>query len=327
MPGRLHGKVAIISGAARGQGAAAAQLFVAEGARVLLCDVDDEHGKYLAAQLGANAWYRRLDVSDEQGWVDTVAEVDQAFGRLDVLVNNAGIISFSPLVDTTLAEYERVIRINQVGTFLGMRECVPVMKRAGTGSIINVSSVEGLAGMPWLTAYAASKFAIRGMTKVAAAELGPHGVRVNSVHPGAIDPAMGATALGGMPIDLSLLGDRVPLGRSGQAEEVANLVLFLASDESSYCTGGEFVADGGATAAHPLTQQQAPATPPRPQVAMPQRPQWEQRPQTQPQPQQPRPQQPAQPQWQQPQQPQYGGYEQEYTPDRPWVAEGGRRGW
>jgi 3alpha(or 20beta)-hydroxysteroid dehydrogenase len=319
MPGRLHGKVAVISGAARGQGAATAQRFVAEGARVLLCDVDDDHGQYVAAQLGENAWYRRLDVTDERAWAQMVGEVEQAFGRLDVLVNNAGVISFSPLVDTTLAEYEHVIRINQIGTFLGMRECVPVMKRAGRGSIVNVSSVEGLAGMPWLTAYAASKFAIRGMTKVAAAELGPHGVRVNSVHPGAIDPAMGATALGGMPIDLGLLGDRVPLGRAGQAEEVANLVLFLASDESSYCTGGEFVADGGATASHPLTgsQPQAPATPPRPQVAMPQPPQWQQQ-----QPTGPQPVQPHSPQWQQPQ------YDQEYTPERPWVAEGGRRrGW
>jgi 3alpha(or 20beta)-hydroxysteroid dehydrogenase len=320
MPGRLHGKVAVISGAARGQGAAVAQRFVAEGARVLLCDVDDDAGRYLAAQLGDNAWYRRLDVADESAWAAMVGEVDQAFGRLDVLVNNAGVISFSPLVDTTLAEYEHVIRINQIGTFLGMRETVPIMKRAGCGSIVNVSSVDGLAGMPWLTAYAASKFAIRGMTKVAAAELGPHGVRVNSVHPGALDPAMGATALGGMPIDLSLLGDRVPLGRAGQAEEVANLVLFLASDESSYCTGGEFVADGGATARHPLGApdegRPAPATPPapqRPQVAMPQSPQWEQRP----------PPRDAGSQRQQPR----PGYEQEHTPERPWVAEGGRRIW
>jgi 3alpha(or 20beta)-hydroxysteroid dehydrogenase len=320
MAGRLHGKVAVITGAARGQGAAAAERFVREGARVLLCDVDDDAGRYLAAQLGDGAWYRRLDVSDEAGWQAMVGEIDQAFGRLDVLVNNAGVISFSPLVDTTLAEYEHVIRVNQIGTFLGMRECVPIMKRAGRGSIINITSVEGLAGMPWLTAYAASKFAIRGMTKVAAAELGPHGVRVNSVNPGAIDPAMGATALGGMPIDLGLLGDRVPLGRAGQAEEVANLVLFLASDESSYCTGGEFVADGGATSAPPGPEQQPRPVPPapapqRPQVAMPQAPQWEQQ----------RPA-PRGGQWTQPR-PTGGGYEQEYTPDRPWVAEGGRRGW
>jgi 3alpha(or 20beta)-hydroxysteroid dehydrogenase len=312
MAGRLHGKVAVISGAARGQGAAAAQRFVAEGALVLLCDVDDDHGKYLAAQLGDNAWYRRLDVADEQAWAATVGEIEQAFGQLDILVNNAGILSFSPLVDTTLVEYERVIRINQIGTFLGMRECVPLMKRGGRGSIINVSSVEGLAGMPWLTAYAASKFAIRGMTKVAAAELGPHGVRVNSVHPGAIDPAMAATALGS-PVDLSLVGDRVPLGRAGQAEEVANLLLFLASDESSYCTGGEFVADGGATAQHPLSpgqqQPQQPATPQRPQAMQPVR-----------------PAQPAQPA--QPGQPYYG--QQQYLQDRyvqeqPWAADGVRR--
>jgi 3alpha(or 20beta)-hydroxysteroid dehydrogenase len=315
MAGRLQGKVAVISGAARGQGAAAAQRFVAEGALVLLCDVDDDHGKYLATQLGENAWYRRLDVSDENAWAAMVSDIEEALGQLDILVNNAGVLSFSPLVDTTLAEYERVIRINQIGTFLGMRECVPLMKRRGRGSIINVSSVEGLAGMPWLTAYAASKFAIRGMTKVAAAELGPHGVRVNSVHPGAIDPAMAATALGA-PVDLSLIGDRVPLGRPGQADEVANLVLFLASDESSYCTGGEFVADGGATAQHPLTGQQG-------------RPGQPQRPQPRPEPGPPPPGRP--PPGQPPptgQEPYYGQPEylqQQYVQQEPWPADGVRR--
>jgi 3alpha(or 20beta)-hydroxysteroid dehydrogenase len=306
MPGRLHGKVAIITGAARGQGAAAAQRFVAEGALTLLCDVDDDHGEYLTAQLGDAAWYRHLDVSDEQAWAATVRDVEQAFGRLDVLVNNAGVMSFSPLVDTSLAEYERVIRINQIGTFLGMRECVPLMKRLGGGSIINMTSVEGLAGMPWMTAYAASKFAIRGMTKVAAAELAPNGVRVNSVNPGAIDPATAATALGA-PVDLGMVGDRVPLGRDAQAEEVANLVLFLASDESAYCTGGEFVADGGATA--------QPATGPQPA---------QQRPYGVPQaPPQPAPQAP-----QPPPGPYYGQQQylqDQYVQDQPWAAEGVRR--
>jgi 3alpha(or 20beta)-hydroxysteroid dehydrogenase len=306
MAGRLHGKIAIITGAARGQGAAAARRFVAEGALTLLCDVDDEHGEYLTAQLGDAAWYRHLDVSDEQAWAATVRDVEQAFGGLDVLVNNAGVMSFSPLVDTSLAEYERVISINQIGTFLGMRECVPLMKRRGGGSIVNLTTVEGLAGMPWMTAYAASRFAIRGMTKVAAAELGMHGIRVNSVNPGAIDPATAATALGA-PVDLGVMGDRVPLGRDAQAEEVANLVLFLASDESSYCTGGEFVADGGAPAQPATGPQPTPQPTPQRPYAVP-----------------PAPQQPPQP----PQPPYYGQQQylqEQYVQDQPWAAEGRAR--
>jgi len=250
--GRLDDKVALITGAARGQGAAAARRFVAEGARVMISDVLNEDGKALAEELGEAAWYQPLDVGDEQAWSEAIAEVERVFGRLDVLVNNAGILFFSPLEQTSLADYERVIRTNQIGTFLGMRSAVPVMKRNGGGSIVNVSSVEGIAGMPMLTAYSASKFAIRGMTKVAAMELGLSGIRVNSVHPGAINTTMVSSALGGLPVDVNLVGQRVPLGRVAQPEEVANLVLFLASDESSYCTGGEFLVDGGATATHSL---------------------------------------------------------------------------
>lgn len=252
MSRRLDGKVALITGAARGQGAAAARRFVAEGARVMIGDVLNEEGKALAKELGDAAWYQPLDVSDEKAWKDAISEIERLFGRLDVLVNNAGILFFSLLEQMSLADYERVIRINQFGTFLGMRSAIPVMKRSGGGSIVNLSSVEGIGGMPMLTAYAASKFAIRGMTKVAAMELGADRIRVNSVHPGAIDTAMVSTALGGYPVDLSLIGQRVALGRVGQPEEVANVVLFLASDESSYCTGGEFIVDGGATATHSL---------------------------------------------------------------------------
>jgi len=252
MTGRLEGKVAIVTGGARGQGAAAGRRFVAEGARVLLGDIRDDEGKALADELGEAATYRRLDVGDEDAWQDAVAEVERRYGRLDVLVNNAGVLFFAPVADTALADYERVVRINQIGTFLGMKTAVPAMRRAGGGSIVNISSVEGLGGMPMLTAYAATKFAIRGMTKVAAMELGPEGIRVNSVHPGAIDTAMVSTALGGIEVDTSLVGQRVALGRVGQAAEVANVVTFLASDESSYCTGGEFVVDGGATATHSL---------------------------------------------------------------------------
>ncbi|MCI2418060.1 glucose 1-dehydrogenase [Saccharopolyspora sp. K220] len=245
---RLAGKVAIITGAARGQGAATARRFVAEGARVLVADVADEQGAALADELGPAAVYQHLDVGSEDDWIDAVRAARE-LGRVDVLVNNAGVLHFSELADTSLADYERVIRVNQIGTFLGMREVIPAMSEGG--SIINVSSVEGLAGMPLLVAYTASKFAIRGMTKVAAMELGAKGIRVNSVHPGAIDTQMISDAAGG-PVPMDYVGKRVPLGRVGQPEEIAALAVFLASDESSYCTGAEFTADGGATATHSL---------------------------------------------------------------------------
>jgi 3alpha(or 20beta)-hydroxysteroid dehydrogenase len=243
---RLEGKVALITGAARGQGAAAARRFAAEGASVVLADVLDDEGKALADELDAD--YRHLDVSSEDDWAAAVAET-----RFTVLVNNAGILHFARLVDTTLADYERVIRVNQIGCFLGMRAVVPGMIEAGGGSIINTSSIEGLAAAPLLTAYTASKFAIRGMTKAAAMELGDKGIRVNSIHPGMIDTQMLPTALGGISVDLSRVGKRVPLRRVGHADEIASLLVFLASDESSYCTGAEFVADGGATASHALS--------------------------------------------------------------------------
>ncbi|MFC0431880.1 glucose 1-dehydrogenase [Kutzneria buriramensis] len=242
---RLDGKIALITGAARGQGAAAARRFVAEGARVIIADVNDDAGKALAAEIGAD--YRHLDVGSEEAWAQVTGELD----RLDVLVNNAGVLHFSPLPQTTLADYERVIRINQVGTFLGMRSVVPLMTEHG-GSIVNVSSVEGLAAMPLLVAYTASKFAIRGMTKVAAVELGRHNIRVNSVHPGAIATDMVKDALGGHDVDMTPMLKKLAIRRAGRPEEVANLVLFLASDESSYCTGGEFSIDGGAAATHGL---------------------------------------------------------------------------
>jgi 3alpha(or 20beta)-hydroxysteroid dehydrogenase len=248
---RLRGKVALITGAARGQGAAAARRFVAEGADVVLTDVLDDEGAALATELGGKASYKSLDVGDETAWAAVADEIRERFGRLDVLVNNAGMLHFSAIADTTLADYERIVRVNQIGTVLGMRMAVPLMKDAG-GSIINISSVEGLGGMPFLVAYASTKFAIRGMTKVAAMELGQHGIRVNSVHPGAVDTAMVATALGGMAVDMAPIGAKVPLGRVAKPDEVANMVLFLASDESSYSTGAEFVVDGGATASHSL---------------------------------------------------------------------------
>jgi 3alpha(or 20beta)-hydroxysteroid dehydrogenase len=246
---RLDGKIALITGAARGQGAAAARRFVEDGARVVLTDVLDDQGKELAAELGAE--YCHLDVSSEEDWASAVAFTEETYGDITVLVNNAGILHFSALAETTLADYQRVIGINQVGTFLGMRAVVASMTRAGGGSIVNVSSVEGLAGMPFLVAYTASKFAIRGMTKVAALELGKHGIRVNSVHPGAIDTSMVSETLG-HPIDISPIGKKVALRRIGRPEDVAGVVLFLAGDDSAYCTGAEIAVDGGATATHAL---------------------------------------------------------------------------
>jgi 3alpha(or 20beta)-hydroxysteroid dehydrogenase len=252
--GRLDGKVALITGAARGQGEAAARAFVEEGARVVIADVNDIEGKKLADDLGDAAVYQHLDVTQEGDWAAVIERTAGEFGPLTVLVNNAGILHFSALERTTLADYERVIKVNQIGAFLGMRSVVEPMSEAGGGSIVNVSSVEGLAGMPFLIAYTASKFAIRGMTKVAALELGAKNIRVNSVHPGpgAINTKMISDAVGGIDVDLSRVGKKVALGRVGRPEEIARLVVFLASEDSSYCTGAEFVADGGSTATHAL---------------------------------------------------------------------------
>ena len=248
--GLLDNKVAIITGAARGQGAAAARRFVEEGARVIIADVNDEAGKELAQELGELALYRHLDVSAEDEWDTVVGEAVETLGGLHILVNNAGVLHFSGVAETTLADYERVVRINQFGCFLGIRAAARVMGEGG--SIVNLSSVEGLAGMPYTIAYAASKFAIRGMTKVAALELGPKGIRVNSVHPGMIDTRMVQDAIGGHEIDVSPVTRKLAIQRQGRPEEIAELVLFLASDRSSYSTGAEFVADGGSTATHAL---------------------------------------------------------------------------
>jgi 3alpha(or 20beta)-hydroxysteroid dehydrogenase len=248
--GDLAGKVAIITGAARGQGAAAARRFIEEGARVVIADVLDDVGKELAESLGERAIYRHLDVSNEDDWSGVVDETVANHGGVDVLVNNAGILRFAALTEMPLADYRRIVDINQVGTFLGMRSAAKHMIKAGRGSIVNISSVEGLAGMPYLVAYTSTKFAIRGMSKVAALELGPHGIRVNSVHPGMIETDMVKDAAGGHDVDLSPAAKRIPLRRMGQPEDIAEVVLFLASDRSSYVTGAELAADGGATATH-----------------------------------------------------------------------------
>ena len=241
----LHGRVAIVTGGANGLGEAIVRRFVAEGAQVVIGDIDDHAGRALAAELGASALFLALDVGSEAQWAAVVDQTVERFGRLDVGVNNGGVVVHASLADTTLEEFERVVRVNQIGTFLGLRTMAEPMKAAGSGSIVNISSVRGLVGATELLAYTATKFAVRGMTKAAALELGPHGVRVNSIHPGAV-----ATRLAG-DVDLDQLDARFadqPIGRIARPAEIAALALFLASDESSYSTGSEFVADGGVSA-------------------------------------------------------------------------------
>ena len=246
--GRLDGKVALISGGARGQGAAEARLFVAEGASVVMGDVLDDEGKALADDLGERAVFVHHDVTSEDDWAAAVASTTQQFGRLDVLVNNAGIFRVSPIAMTSLDDYMTVVKVNQVGVFLGMKSVVPAMVEAGGGSIINISSIAGLQGSAATISYSSTKWAVRGMTKVAALELAPFNIRVNSIHPGIIDTPMleGFSVFG--PDVVERLAGAIPLGRIAHADDVAKLALYLASDDSSYSTGSEFVVDGGMTA-------------------------------------------------------------------------------
>ncbi len=240
--GRLEDKVCLITGGARGQGAAEARLFKREGARVWIADVLDEEGQNLASDIGVE--YRHLDVSSEREWQKVVDEIAEKEGRLDVLINNAGIFRANRMVDTPLEEFELVMAINSTGVFLGMRTAAPVMMAGGGGSIVNISSLAGMRAAAGSLSYGASKWAVRGMTKAAAVELARKGVRVNSIHPGLIEtPMAGEVGPGGEKII-----SRTPLGRSAEADEVANMALFLASEESSYSTGSEFLIDGGLNA-------------------------------------------------------------------------------
>lgn len=241
MTGRLAGKVALITGAARGQGAADARLFVREGAQVVLTDVIDDTGRELAHELGDAARYQSLDVSDEAAWAAAVDATKKAFGALHVLVNNAGIHHRTSIELETTEEFDRVLKVNLYSAFFGIRAVVPAMQAAGGGSIINISSLAGVRSYAGGAAYGASKWGVRGLTKVAALDLGKYGIRVNSVHPGPIwTPMLEAQ----VPKEGPHLAGQ-PIARVGSAEEAANLVLFLASDESSYITGAEHVIDGG----------------------------------------------------------------------------------
>ena len=247
---RLEGKVALITGAAKGQGAAEAKLFAKEGAAVVLADVAVDDGHKLEATLnesGASALFVKLDVTSLSDWRAAVSAAVEKFGKLDVLVNNAGIYSTVNIEDTAPNEWDRIIDVNLKGVFLGVKACIPAMREAGGGSIINISSIAGIVGSPRGSAYGASKGGVRQLTKAAAIQNAQDGIRVNSVHPGPVDTDMIAGNIGTTQGRANSVS-RVPLGRIGTVEDVAYAVLFLASDEASYMTGSELVIDGGVTA-------------------------------------------------------------------------------
>ncbi|MEP1206125.1 MAG: glucose 1-dehydrogenase [Rhizobiaceae bacterium] len=240
---RLDNKVALITGGARGQGAAEAEMFVSAGAQVVITDIDRDLGSEVAEGLGETCLFLSQDVASEDDWQCVVEEIVARFGQIDSLVNNAGIFRVQELEQTSAKDWNQMLAINQTGVFFGMKAVAPHMKKAGKGSIINLSSIAGLGGAKAF-AYAATKWAVRGMTKSAALELAPFGVRVNSVHPGLIETQM----MDAFGVPREEIVARVPYGRLGDVDEIAKLVLFLASDDSSYCTGHEFIADGAVKA-------------------------------------------------------------------------------
>ncbi|MDB5978473.1 MAG: family oxidoreductase [Nevskia sp.] len=241
---RLDGKVAIITGGARGMGGATSRLFAAEGAKVVIADVLDKEGAELAQELKGSAIFQHHDVTDEASWANVVAKAIATFGKVDILVNNAGILLFKTLLDTSKADYERVLGVNLMGAFLGIKAVAPHMIERGNGSIVNVSSVDGMKGANSLGAYSSSKWGLRGLTRVAAMEFGHKGVRVNSIHPGGIDTAMG-NPYSENRTEVNKRYTMVPLQRVGDPIEAARTSLFLASDDSSYLCGAEIAVDGG----------------------------------------------------------------------------------
>jgi 3alpha(or 20beta)-hydroxysteroid dehydrogenase len=248
----MEGKVAIVTGAARGTGAATARMLAAEGARVVLADVLEEAGGLVAKEIGDAARFARLDVGSEPAWRELVEATVRDLGQIDALVNNAAVLHMAALDETELSDYERVVRVNQVGPFLGMKAVAPVMKQAGRGSIVNVSSIDGMSAKNGLVAYSASKWAVRGMTRVAAIELGKFGIRVNAVCPEAgssdmmrpyipegIDPEVASS------FQQRILKTQMSRSVAEKIDDVARMIVFLASDESASCTGTDFLVDGG----------------------------------------------------------------------------------
>ena len=245
---RLENKVAIISGGSRGMGAFEAELFVQEGAKVVVGDVRDDEGRALVEKIGAGAIYAHLDVTSEDDWAIAVKEATDRYGKLDILVNNAGISARGTIEETTVEDWDRVMGINAKGVFLGTRAAIPEMRKAGGGSIINISSQLGLVGMAESSPqYQSSKGAVRIFTKSTAIQYASEGIRVNSVHPGPIVTPMTEARRSDSAVQ-QVMVSRIPLGRYGESEDVAYGVLYLASDESSFVTGSELVIDGGWTA-------------------------------------------------------------------------------
>ncbi|MFC9897009.1 glucose 1-dehydrogenase [Nocardia sp. NPDC127579] len=240
--GRVNGKTVIVTGGARGMGAAFARRLVAEGAAVVITDVLVDEGKAVAAELGARAAFLPLDVTDESAWQDVISETERLFGPVWGLINNAGIVHVDPIERLAEADFRKVLDVNQIGVFLGMKSVVASMRRGGGGSIVNISSIGGIIAFSNILGYVASKWAVRGMSKAAAQEFGADGIRVNSVHPGVVATEMTSESARSH----SMVGDQ-PLPRAAAPEELAALVLFLISEEAGYCTGSEFVADGGYT--------------------------------------------------------------------------------
>jgi 3alpha(or 20beta)-hydroxysteroid dehydrogenase len=245
MAGRLEDKVAIITGAARGTGEATARRFVSEGAQVVLADILDEPGEKLAAELGEAALYVHLDVTNEADWARCLDATKDRFGRVNVLVNNAAILHIAPIEQTSLEDWQRVTNVNQTGTFLGIKTVAPAMREAGGGAIVNISSIDGLEGMSFVSAYASTKWAVRGLTKCAALEFGRDNIRVNAVCPAGGSDEMIAPWRDSNSKDTSGYSDKRPLNRRCTVDEIAAMILYLASDESSFCTGGDYPIDGG----------------------------------------------------------------------------------
>jgi 3alpha(or 20beta)-hydroxysteroid dehydrogenase len=250
LDGRIGGKIALVTGAAQGIGEAIARNFVAQGATVVIGDIQAEAGRRLADELGPAATFQPLDVRRREDWEAAVSSIASRFGRLDILVNNAGTAYLSPIELEEPDNHRRILELNVTGVWMGIRTVVPTMAGQGGGSIVNISSIDGLAGMANLSTYVASKFAVTGMTRSLAMELGGRGIRVNSVHPGMIRTPLVPSTGPGLET-LNRLLARQPIARIGRPEEVANAVLFFASDESSYCTGTSLVVDGGHLAGPP----------------------------------------------------------------------------
>ena len=243
--GRLAGKIALVTGAASGIGEATAQAFARHGATVIVSDIRAEPGRAVTMGLGGDAWFLALDAADPASWDAAAEAIAAKHGGLDILVNNAGMGTGGGIQHETMDDHRRVMDLNVTGVWLGIRTMIPAMEKRGGGAVVNISSIDGLVGVEGLSTYVASKFAVTGMTRALALELGPRGIRVNSVHPGIIETPMVAKNTGRSMVRLQSAISRQPIARMGRPSEIADAVVFFASDESTYCTGTSLVVDGG----------------------------------------------------------------------------------